>query len=147
LIASKQFDRLVPRKADRAGIEAYYSGRNYAPLWVANNAINDRAKSAAAYLAQVDAVGLDPNDYPVPSFKSGGSPDALAEDELKLTLSALTFARHAEIGRIHFTRVGSDIQYDLVPRIRPPSWQSSQTATMPAKFSTATIRPSRNSRR
>ena len=115
LIASKQFDRLVPRKADRAGIEAYYSGRNYAPLWVANNAINDRAKSAAAYLAQVDAVGLDPNDYPVPSFKSGGSPDALAEDELKLTLSALTFARHAEIGRIHFTRVGSDIQYDLVP--------------------------------
>src|SRR5262249_56931224 len=25
------------------------------------------------------------------------------------------FARHAEIGRIHFTRVGSDIQYDLVP--------------------------------
>jgi murein L,D-transpeptidase YcbB/YkuD len=32
-----------------------------------------------------------------------------------LTLSALTFARHAEIGRIHYTRVGSDIQYDLTP--------------------------------
>ena len=32
-----------------------------------------------------------------------------------MTLSALTFARRAEIGRIHFTRVGSDIQYDLVP--------------------------------
>jgi murein L,D-transpeptidase YcbB/YkuD len=114
LITSKQFDRLVPRKADRAGIEAYYSGRNYAPLWVSNNAINDRTKSAAAYLAQVDTVGLDPSDYPVPGFKSG-SADMLAEDELKLTLSALTFARHAEIGRIHFTRVGSDIQYDLVP--------------------------------
>ena len=73
LITSKQFDRLVPRKADRAGIEAYYSGRNYAPLWVTNNAINDRAKSAAAYLAQVDAVGLDPSDYPAPDFKSGSS--------------------------------------------------------------------------
>src|SRR6478736_1077517 len=115
LITGKQFDRLVPRKADRAGIEAYYSGRNYAPLWVTNTAINDRAKSASAYLAQVDTVGLDPNDYPLPRFNSGSSPDALAEDELKLTLSALTFARHAEIGRIHFTRVGSDIQYDLVP--------------------------------
>ena len=69
LITSKQFDRLVPRKADRAGIEAYYSGRNYAPLWVTNNAINDRAKSASAYLAQVDAVGLDPNDYLVPRFQ------------------------------------------------------------------------------
>jgi L,D-transpeptidase YcbB len=115
LITGKQFDRLVPRKADRAGIEAYYSGRNYAPLWVTNTAINDRAKSASAYLAQVDTVGLDPNDYPLPRFNSGSSPDALAEDELKLTLSALTFARHAEIGRIHYTRVGSDIQYDLVP--------------------------------
>jgi murein L,D-transpeptidase YcbB/YkuD len=115
LITSKQFDRLVPRKADRAGIEAYYGGRNYAPLWVTNNAINERAKSAAAYLAQVDTVGLDPSDYPVPNFKSGSSVDALAEDELKLTLSALTFARHAEIGRIHFTRVGSDIQYELTP--------------------------------
>ena len=115
LITSKQFDRLVPRKTDRAGIEAYYGGRNYAPLWVTNNAINERAKSAATYLAQVDTVGLDPSDYPVPNFKSGSSLDALAEDELRLTLSALTFARHAEIGRIHFTRVGSDIQYDLVP--------------------------------
>lgn len=115
LITSRQFDRLVPRKADRAGIEAYYGGRNYAPLWVTNNAINERAKSAAAYLAHVDTVGLDPSDYPVPNFRSGSNVDALAEDELKLTLSALTFARHAEIGRIHFTRVGSDIQYDLVP--------------------------------
>jgi murein L,D-transpeptidase YcbB/YkuD len=114
LITGRQFDRLVPRKADRSGIEAYYSGRNYAPLWLTNNAINDRAKSATAFLAQVDTVGLDPSDYPVPGFKSD-SADALAEDELKLTLSALTFARHAEIGRIHFSRVGSDIQYDLVP--------------------------------
>jgi murein L,D-transpeptidase YcbB/YkuD len=113
LITSKQFDRLVPRKADRAGIEAFYSGRNYEPLWVSGNAINDRAKAAAGYLAQADAVGLDPNDYPVPAFNSGNV-EALAEDELKLTASALTFARHAQIGRIHFTRVGSDIQYDLV---------------------------------
>ena len=113
LITGKQFDRLVPRKADRAAVEAYYSSHNYVPLWVSNNAINDRAKAAAAYLAQADAVGLDPIDYPVPNFKSGAGVEALAEDEIKLTVSALTFARHAQIGRIHFTRVGSDIQYDL----------------------------------
>ena len=76
IITGKHFDRLVPRKADRAGVEAFYSARSYAPLWVSNNAINDRAKSAATYLAQADAVGLDPNDYPVPSFKSGSGPDA-----------------------------------------------------------------------
>ena len=114
LIAGKQFDRLVPRKADRAGIEAYYSAHNYAPLWISNNAANDREKSAAAYLAQVDTVGLDPSDYSVPDFKSASNADALAEDELKFTASVLTYARQAQIGRIHFSRVSADIQYDLV---------------------------------
>jgi L,D-transpeptidase YcbB len=113
LITGRQFDRLVSRKADRAGIEAFYSGHNYAPLWVSNNIANERAKAAIAYLGQADVVGLDPTDYPTPDFKSAASPDALAEAELKLTASALTFARHAQIGRIHFTRVGPDIQYDL----------------------------------
>ena len=113
LISSKQFERLVSRKADRVGIEAYYSSHNYAPLWVSNNAGNERAKSAVAYLAQADAVGLDPSDYPAPDFKSASNVDALAEAELKLTASALTFARQAQIGRIHFTRVSSDIQFDL----------------------------------
>ncbi|HXX07487.1 MAG TPA: L,D-transpeptidase family protein, partial [Pseudolabrys sp.] len=114
IVASRQFDRLVTYKADRAGIEAFYSGRNYAPLWISNNAGNERAKSASAYLAQADTVGLDANDYPTPDFKSAASPDAMAEAELRLTASALTFARQAQIGRIHFTRVGADIQYDLV---------------------------------
>jgi L,D-transpeptidase YcbB len=114
LISSKQFERFVSHKADRAGIEAFYSSHNFAPLWVSNNAGNARAKSAAAYLSQADAVGLDPTDYPTPDFKAGATPDALAEAELKMTASALTFARHAQTGRIHFTRVGSDIQYELV---------------------------------
>src|SRR5262249_17415432 len=102
LISSKQFERFVSHNADRAGTDAFYTSRNYAPLWVSNNAGNARAKAATAYLSQADAVGLDPNDYPTPDFKSGTTPDALAEAELKLTASALTFARHAQIGRIHF---------------------------------------------
>jgi L,D-transpeptidase YcbB len=114
LVASRQFERMVSRKADRAAIETYYGARNYAPLWVSDNAGNARAKAAIAYLATVDSVGLDPSDYPTPDFKSAASPDALAEAELRLTVSALTFARHAQTGRINFTRVGPDIQYDLV---------------------------------
>src|SRR5215470_14190707 len=113
LIAGRQFDLLVGRKADRAGIEAYYNSHNYAPIWVSNNAGNDRAKAAIAYLGQADAVGLDPNDYPAPDFKSATTPGALAEAELKLTAAALTFARHAQIGRIHYTRVSPDILYEL----------------------------------
>jgi murein L,D-transpeptidase YcbB/YkuD len=114
LITGNAHYRLVSRKADREGIAAYYGAHNYAPLWVSNSAVNERAKSAIAYLTQADAVGLDPNDYPTPDFKSAVTADSLAEAELKLTTSALGFARHARIGRIHFTRVGTDIQYQLV---------------------------------
>ena len=114
LITGTALDRLVSRKADRAGIEAFYSAHNYVPLWVTNNVANQRAKSAMAYLARADTVGLEPSDYPVPDFKSASTADALAEAELKLTASALAFARHAQIGRIHFSRVGTDIQYELI---------------------------------
>ena len=113
LIASKQFDRTISRKADRDGVDSFYKARNYAPLWIDAGAANERAKSAIAYLAQADAVGLDPSDYPTPDFKSATTPDAQAEAELKLTAAALTFARQAQIGRVHFSRVHADIQFTL----------------------------------
>src|SRR5262249_37034419 len=46
--------------------------------------------------------------------KAASSPDALADAELRLTASVLTYARHAQIGRIHFSRVSGDISYNLV---------------------------------
>ena len=113
LIASKQSERSISRKADREGVDSFYKARNYAPLWLTAGAANERAKSAIAYLAQADAVGLDPSDYSTPDFKSAITPDAQAEAELKLTAAALTFARQAQIGRLHFSRVSSDIQFEL----------------------------------
>ena len=108
-----KLDRTISRKADREGVEQFYKARNFAPLWVSNSAGNERAKSVIAYLGQADAVGLDPSDYQTPDFKSAISTDALAEAELKLTAAALTFARQAQIGRVHFTRVSADILFDL----------------------------------
>jgi murein L,D-transpeptidase YcbB/YkuD len=114
MVTGKALDRAFGRKADRTGVEAFYSARNYAPLWISNGAANERAKSAIAYLAKADEVGLDPNDYAAPDFTSAVTVDALAEAELKLTASALTFARQAEIGRVHYTRVAADIAFNLV---------------------------------
>src|SRR5215470_1558541 len=87
--------------------------RSYAPIWVDNGAESARGKAAAAHLARVDADGLDPSDYPVPSFMNADA-GALAEAELKFTATVLTYARHAQIGRVHYSRVSSDIFYDLV---------------------------------
>ncbi|MGN6572382.1 MAG: L,D-transpeptidase family protein [Pseudolabrys sp.] len=111
IISGKQFDRIAGRKADRAGIEAFYKAHSFAPIWSHDGAVTARAKSAIDYLAHADQVGLDPEDYPAPVFKSDMSADQLAEAELKLTQSALTFARHAQTGRISYTRVSSDISF------------------------------------
>jgi murein L,D-transpeptidase YcbB/YkuD len=107
--------RMTERKADRAAIEAFYSGRSYAPLWIENGAANARAKAAVARLNAADEDGLDPAEYATPAIKAGAEPAALADAELRLTLSALSYARHAQVGRVHYSRVSADILYNLVP--------------------------------
>jgi murein L,D-transpeptidase YcbB/YkuD len=105
-------DRILDRRY-KAAVEAFYSARAYAPLWIEDGVEGRRAKAAASYLAGVDADGLDPADYPVPAFRND-DPAALAEAELKLTASVLTYARHAQTGRVHYSRVSNDILYNLV---------------------------------
>ena len=111
---SGKLDRIVSRKPDREGVEQFYKARDYKPLWVSDGAADARAKAAIAYLGQVDTDGLNPADYPTPDFKAATTASALAEDELKLTASVLTYARHAQIGQIYFSRVGADIDFKLV---------------------------------
>ena len=111
-LAGGKFDRIIGGKKDRATIDAFYSGRDYAPLWLSDGKPNAKAKAAIAYLGQVDADGLDPADYPVPDFTSLTDPAALAEAEMRLTTSIITYAHHAQIGRVHWTRVSGDIFYD-----------------------------------
>jgi murein L,D-transpeptidase YcbB/YkuD len=103
--------RGVDRKQDRAGVETFYRNRGFAPLWTADGAASDRAKSVTAFLRGVGADGLDPADYPAPAF--GGDADKLAQEELALTNSVLNFARHARTGRVSFSRVSGAIYYDL----------------------------------
>ncbi len=92
-------------------IDAFYSGRNYAPLWITDGKANARANAAIAYLGHVDADGLDPADYPVPNFAAATTPAELADAEIKLTMSVITYAHHASIGRVHWSRVSADIEY------------------------------------
>jgi len=115
IINSKHLDRYVARKDERAGAERYYKAHDYKPLWTSDGHLNARAKAAIAYLGQVDTVGLDPQDYAVPDFDAAKTPAELAAAELKFTNSVLTYARNAQIGRIHFSRVGADISFKLDP--------------------------------
>jgi murein L,D-transpeptidase YcbB/YkuD len=112
-LVTTKLDRYLDRK-HRAAIEAFYAARNFAPLWVDNGSASERAKAVIARLRQADADGLDASDYHVPDFAATTSPEGLADAELKLTATALTYARHAQAGRVHFSRVSGDIIYNLV---------------------------------
>jgi murein L,D-transpeptidase YcbB/YkuD len=112
MVTGKALDRVVSRKAEHLGVEAFYKTRDYAPLWVNDGAVTDRAKAAMATLSKADEVALDSGDYPTPDFAAAKTADALAEAELKLTAAVLTYARHAQSGRIHFSRIAADIQFD-----------------------------------
>jgi hypothetical protein len=117
-LASGKFDRIVGGKKDRPAFDAYYAAHGYAPIWITDGNFNARAAAAIAYLGQVDADGLDPADYPVPNISASVTdPAALAEAEVRLSASVVTYAHHASVGRVHWSRVSSSILYEVKPPV------------------------------
>jgi murein L,D-transpeptidase YcbB/YkuD len=114
LLATK-LDRFFTSKKERAAAFAFYQDRNLAPLWLDKGVENTRATSVIARIKNADADGLGPSDYQPPNFGVLG-PDALAEAELKLTQTVLTFARHLQAGRFPYTRVSRNIE---LPQVSP----------------------------
>jgi murein L,D-transpeptidase YcbB/YkuD len=102
-------DRIFANKKERAAAEAFYQSRTYAPLWLDQGVANARATSAIARLKNADADGLEVGDYKTPNFAGLGS-DALAEADLKLTQTVLTYTRHVQAGRFPYTRVSRNIE-------------------------------------
>jgi len=113
LLAAKS-DTIFASKRERAAVEAFYQGRHLAPLWLDKGVENARAQAVIARLKSADADGLDVNDYKTPTF-AGLSPDALAEAELKLTQTGVTYARHLQSGRFPYTRVSQNIELPQEP--------------------------------
>jgi murein L,D-transpeptidase YcbB/YkuD len=111
-LVSGKLSRIIDRKAERTAIEAFYSSRDYAPIWFGTDGATERAKQAIAHLRNADADGMDPADYPVPSIQAAPTPTSLAEAEIRLSQSVLDYARQAQMGRVHYTRVSGDIFYE-----------------------------------
>jgi murein L,D-transpeptidase YcbB/YkuD len=107
LLATKG-DKLFANKKERAAVEAFYQNRNLAPLWLDKGVANARADAVIARMRAADAEGLEPADYKAPNFAGGA--DALADAELKLTHTVLTYARHLQAGRFPYTRVSRNIE-------------------------------------
>jgi len=111
LIANR-LQQYVARPQDRTAVEAFYRGRDFAPLWVNAAGALPSTLQAVDFLHGVAADGLDPKDYPTPTF-ADRDPTRLAVDELALTNSIATFVQHASTGRVAFSRVSGSIYFDL----------------------------------
>ena len=111
VITSGQFDKRIDRAPEREAMAAFYAARDYAPLWTADGQLDARAKSVIAQLANAAADGLDPADYQVPAFGAATGAEALADADITLSYSALTFARHLATGRIAPSRVLTEVDY------------------------------------
>src|ERR1700738_2064929 len=107
--------RFFDRKAERAAVEKFYNGREFAPLWTQGGTVTESGKGVIARLKDAASEGLNASDYPVPDFAAATTPDQLAEAELKLTASVLDYARHAQSGRMHWSQVIADISYPEHP--------------------------------
>ncbi|MBV8746521.1 MAG: L,D-transpeptidase family protein, partial [Xanthobacteraceae bacterium] len=105
-------DRMFVAKKDFVAAQAFYAARNYAPVWSNDGAATDRARAAIAYLGTVESEGLDPADYRAPSFKTATSPDQAAEADLRTSATLLTYAHHAQNGRINPHHVVREVAYN-----------------------------------
>ena len=111
IAAGKQLERRVDRVPERKAIETYYATHGHAPLWIRDGRLTPQAKTVIARLKNAAAEGLDASDYAVPDFGSLANAEALADGDIKLTYSVLTFARHLSVGRIAPTRVSAEVDY------------------------------------
>jgi L,D-transpeptidase YcbB len=102
--ADKTLDKIFSGKKERTAVEAFYQARSFAPLWLDKGVESTRGTATIARLSAADADGLDPRDYKMPAF-AGLAPDALAEADLKLTQTVLTYARHVQAGRFPYSRI------------------------------------------
>ena len=113
-LLSTKAESIFVSKTERTAVQSFYQGRSFAPLWLDKGVENARAKSAIARLNGADADGLEARDYRTPKFAEL-SADALAEADLKLTQTVLTFARHLQAGRFPYNKVSNNIQLPQAP--------------------------------
>ena len=108
---------LLPRltSKERDGIRAFYEAHAYKPLWIADGAWTEGAKSVSARLAAAGEDGLDARAYTIPNLAEKPDDKAVADADLRFSAAALLYARDARGGRINLASISRLItpQLDL----------------------------------
>lgn len=105
------------------GVQGFYEGRFYKPLWVSDEGINPHGEKLIAALAASGADALDPSEYEVETLtrmaSAARSEDDLAALEVTLSNTFVTFADHLTSGRVQPNEVNKAL--NIFPRAPNPS--------------------------
>jgi murein L,D-transpeptidase YcbB/YkuD len=109
-------------KKDAGALTAFYRTQGFAPSWILNGKLTDRALSVIARIKQADMDGLNPSDYRVPHAQIGvamaATDEALARAEVMLSQAVIDYVHDAHSGRLDPADVSQNLDYK--PHIADP---------------------------
>ena len=101
-------------RGDRAALATFYAERGELPLWVSGGEFTAKANHLMAEIRRADDWGLSASAFELPHLSSRTTaPEALAAAEIKLSLAALKYARHARGGRLDPSFISKQIDVKL----------------------------------
>ena len=118
-------------EADRnehAALSSFYELRGFAPLWLTPaGAPTSKALDVAAEIKRADEWGLDAGDFALPAGiekrgaeGSAATAEAIAADEIKISLAVLKYGRYARGGRIANPSEQLSTYLDRQPQLLKP---------------------------
>ena len=104
---------------DRKALADFYAARKGAPIWFTKGIANDKAKHLAAEIRRADDWGLRASDFTLPDLSADASSvDKMIDAEVRLSLAALKYARHARGGRLDPSQLSKNL--DQKPTLFEP---------------------------
>src|SRR5262245_33125310 len=101
-------------RGDRAQLTTFYGERNEPPVWVSADGFTAKANHLLAEIRRADDWGLQASAFELPRPPAGAmAADVLAAAEIKLSLAALKYARHARGGRLDPALISKNIDVKL----------------------------------
>lgn len=120
VVTLKEYD-----EGDKAALLQFYEARMGRALWISRTGLTPAADSLIAELNKADDWGLSSKDFVVPSIDFAGgrtlNDEELADAEIKFSLAAMQYARHARGGRITNPTEQLSSYLDRKPQLLEPA--------------------------
>ncbi len=109
-------------KKDVGALNAFYRTQSYAPSWVLDGKLTERAQAVIARIKAADTDGLDPSVYHLPHAQIGlamaATPEALAHAEVILSQAVIDYVHDAHSGRLDPADISENFSY--APHVADP---------------------------